>query len=139
MKKTRFSMNGKTEYQIEYYPLPDGVKGYEYKVRRGARGTWTDWFTTDDMDFVLGALGFNGQEPTWLTDFYFESYFGRGEIRINQKMYKFIARRAGYQSLNTYLYARMKQVEPEVWVIPATALENEKVFNHLKDVIQAHL
>ena len=131
------SKNGATEYQIEYRLTRD-ARHFEYRVRRGTRGTWVGWFATNNIYKVMANLGFGGKEPTWSDDFYFESYFGRGEIRINQPMFKFIARRAGYQPMNTYLYSRLKQIEPDVWILPASALNTKKLFKHMKDIIQSH-
>lgn len=137
-KKVRKSKNGAVEYQIEYQPTQD-AKHFEYRVRRGAKGSWTQWFKTTDIKMLLMVLGFYRKRPTWSNDFHFEAYFGRGEIRLNRNMVKWLATTAGYQTqMNTYLYARLKQVERNVWVLPAASINTKKLFNHLRDIIQSH-
>lgn len=135
-KRTRLSKDKQVEYQIEIKKSGwFGLAG-EYRVRRGACGTWTKWFQTQNTYNLLANLGFDRKTPTFLNDFYFESYFGRGKIQINFQIYKVIAGTNGNEELNAHLYSRIKQLSPTRWIIPASALETKDIFDYTKNLIR---
>lgn len=138
-KRTRLSKDGKTEYQIEYKIRSAGWLS-EYRLRGGTRGTWTKWFRTQDIYLLLDKLGFMEQgftavPATLLNDFYFESHFGRGQIQINYPMFKAIALNVGTNDTCTELYAAVKQLSTDRWIIPASALTTKRVYDHLERVM----
>lgn len=135
-KSTRTSLFG-VEYQIEYKVKSAGQLS-EYRVRRGSRGTWTKWLRTQNVDLLLKNLGFAGT-VTLLNDFYFESYFGRGEIRLNAGMVGSIVNAAGRDEILTHFYSRIKKISDESWVLPASALETKRMFDVLKTIIESHV
>jgi hypothetical protein len=133
-KKVRQSLSGETEYQIEYKVKSAGLLS-EYRVRRGARGTWTKWFRTQNIGLLLFNLGFDGDNLSLLNDFYFESYFGRGMIRLNKMAATAIVDLAGIDEIYTHFYSRLKQVSDDLWVLPASALETKRMFHSLEELI----
>lgn len=134
-KRTRYSRDGAVEYQLEFKEKSAGNLS-EYRVRHGVKGTWTKWYRTQSIPKLLDSLGFNTSAPTWSNDFCFESYFGRGEIQINRQMFKVIAGTAGYHPVNTHLYSRLKRVTDDLWIVPASALETRRIYEHLRDLIK---
>lgn len=139
-KSIRRSIDGLTEYQIEYKMYTGGVPT-EYRVRRGSRGTWVKWLRTRDIKSVLRNLGFGVRHSqlTLLNEFYFESYFGRGEIRLNTEMAKTIAGLAGIDEFYTHFYSSMKRVSDDGWVLPASALKTRQMFDSMKELIETSI
>jgi hypothetical protein len=133
----RYSRDGKTEYQLEFKEKSRGNLS-EYRVRRGARrGTWTKWYCTMDTGKLLKALGFvNHASTMWLEDFYFESYFGRGEIQLSSRMFGFIVDGAGIIPACTHFYARAKKNDDGNWIIPTSAIETRSLFEALRDIVK---
>ena len=135
-KKVRLSKDRETEYQIEFYKVNSTGLLYEYRVRRGLCGTWTRWFRTRDMRQILVNLGFNRKRPTLLNEFYFESYFGRGRIPFNDKVVKLMVGTTRLHPLNAHVYSRLKQISHNKWILPSSALENKRIFNHVRQLIR---
>ena len=136
-KKIRHSNYWDTEYQIEYKQRSVGFLS-EYRVRRGIVGTWTKWFQTRNMHNVLRNLGFGNATPSLLNDFYFVSYFGRGQIQIDWDILKVIVSTVGVNPLSDHLYSRIKKVGDNEWIIPSSALETKALFKHLRNIIAAN-
>lgn len=131
-KLTRQSLNG-TEYQLEYIPVP-ARSATEYRVRRGAHGTWTRWINTHRISTVIQNLGF-GNHSNELHDFAFEALLGRGVINLNKAMVKRIADNAGMNATSARVFSRLKQNSEDSWTLPASAVSDEIVFNYLKNII----
>ena len=137
-RKDRLSADLNNNYQIEYN-CQSTKRLSEYRVRRGAnRGTWTQWFRTQDMHQVLNNLGFGNVAPTLLTDFYFEGYFGRGDIQLNDAMVKELVDTLNVNDMSAHFYSRITRISEDRWVIPASAIETKRLFNYLRKIIARH-
>jgi hypothetical protein len=135
-KVARLSQNRQTEYHIEHTARK---KDNEYRVRRGTYGTWTRWFPTPNMDKRLTELGFIPEPTTLLHDFFMESHFGRGTIRLNQDMALDIAKDSSVSEIGGHVYSRMKQISAEEFAIPASAITNQQVFWYVHRIIKNNL
>jgi hypothetical protein len=137
LQLTRLSEDKQTEYQIEYIERPHKS---EYRMRRGAYGTWTHWFSAEDLQELLQNCGFTGNsKATLLTDYFVESHFGRGVIRLNYGIVLELSACASMNAMCRHLYAHVKQVDYDTWRIPSTAVETVKMFWFLHDVIRRHI
>ena len=141
LKNTRLSSDRQTEYQIEYTAMGEND---EYRLRRGAYGSWTRWFPTDNILKLLADTGFDLGKNTdpehatsLLTDFYVESHFGRGTFRLNKAMVLELA--TGMNAVSTHLYSRVKQIDVESWVMPSSAIETKDHFWYLYKVMANNL
>ncbi len=137
LRLTRLSEDRQTEYQIEYVERP--YKS-EYRMRRGAYGSYTRWFSADDLQALLQNCGFIGDaKATLLTDYFVESHFGRGIIRLNYGIVLELSAGAPMNAMCRHLYARVKQIDYDNWQIPSSAVESVKLFWFLHDIIQRHI
>lgn len=143
-KFIRQSLAG-VEYQFEYVPTPINLRKdtngahnvvTEYRVRRGAVGTWTRWFKTLDIGNMIRALGFSSA-PSLVSDFEFEARLGRGEITLNRKMVARLANTVGLNAMRAHLYSRVKRVDEQTWVIPSSAVTDQDTYLELKKIISA--
>jgi len=127
---TRQSLSG-VEYQIEYTLVPKGTV-CEYRVRRGARGSWTAWVASKKITNVIKNLGF----PSAANDFAFEALFSRGQITLSKDVVSKLASSAGTNSLSRHIYSRLKRSTDDTWLLPSRAIVNEFVFKHLENLIR---
>jgi hypothetical protein len=141
LKNTRLSQDRQIEYQIEYTAVG---RGDEYRVRHGIVGTWTKWFPTNDILTLLKDTGFNlggktNEPPSLLNDFYMESHFGRGTIRLNKAIVLELATDNAMNAVSRHLYSRVKQIGVDQWVMPSSAIEIPDHFWHLYNLMVKHL
>ena len=129
---TRQSLSG-TEYQIEYTLVPKGTV-CEYRVRRGARGSWTAWVASKKITNVINNLGF----PSAVNDFAFESLLGRGQITLNKDVVAKLASSAGSNDLSRHIYSRLKRSTDDTWMLPSRAVIDQDTFNYLKKLITSN-
>lgn len=132
-KATRKSKDGTKEYQIEYKINSAGQLS-EYRVRRGARGTWTKWFRTQNIGNLLDKLGFAKYVINLSHDFYFESYFGRGRISINKHILKRLADDKNIPS--SELFASVLPWDGTYWGIPSSAVDTKPNFQYLESLFK---
>lgn len=126
---TRQSLSG-VEYQIEYTQAPKGTV-CEYRVRRGARGSWTAWVASDKITNVIKNLGF----ASAVNDFAFEALLGRGQITLSKEVVTELANSAGTNSLSRHIYSRLKRSTDDTWLLPSRALTDQDLFNYLRALI----
>lgn len=134
LKSRRLSQDRLTEYQIEY-----SVRGKnsEYRMRRGAYGTWTRWFSVEDLEALLKNCGFTSRANiSLLTDYFVESHFGRGYIRLNYGTVLELSTCASVNAVCRHIYSRVKQVDDSTWQIPSTAVETTEAFWYLYDIMR---
>lgn len=138
-KLTRTSIRG-TEYQIEYTPTKVGT-ATEYKVRRGTNGTWTKPLKTSNMNTVLVNLGFTFYNPLFggTYDFAFESLLSRGEIYLNEDAVTYLANTVGENQLSAHCYSRLKSSSDREWVLPSSAITDNRIFEYVLTLIKAHV
>lgn len=126
---TRQSLSG-VEYQIEYTQAPKGTV-CEYRVRRGARGSWTAWVASKKITNVIKNLGF----PSAVNDFAFEALLGRGQITLSKEVVTELASSAGTNDLSRHIYSRLKRSTDDTWLLPSRALTDQDLFNYLRVLI----
>lgn len=138
LKSTRKSYDGLTEYQIEYTLRG---RNSQYRMRRGNYGSYTHWYKTDDIGDFLYNCGFNTVKPvSLLEDFYVESHFGKGIIKLTTKMAQDFAQAAlQMNAVSRHVYSRMKQVGGNEWCLPATVIENDEHFSYIYKTIKKNL
>lgn len=136
-KLTRISTDGKTEYQIEYTLRASDAS---YRIRRGSLGVWAQWFKTNDMRDMLISCGFSTKKgPNLLSDFYCDSHFGRGTIKLTEKMARFIAKEAVRTTIGRHVYSRLKKIDECTWGLPTRVLSSDTVFDWVHGVIKQNL
>ena len=128
---TRDSVDKKSEYQIDCDIIVKGVKS-QYRMRRGKR-SWTKWFTIRNLELLMWNFGFT-QKANLINDFYFENYFERGIVKLNQKMVEYLINSKDEYSFHFYSF--VKKFDDTYWKIPVTAIKDKKMFNWLKLVIE---
>ena len=126
---TRQSLSG-VQYQIEYTQAPKGTI-CEYRVRRGARGSWTAWVASNMITNVIKNLGF----PSAVNDFAFESLLSRGQITLNKDVVSELAGSAGTNDLSRHIYSRLKRSTEDTWTLPSRAISDQAIFNYLRHLI----
>jgi hypothetical protein len=129
---TRQSLSG-VEYRIEYTQAPKGTT-CEYRVRRGARGSWTAWVASKKITNVIKNLGF----PSAVNDFAFEALLGRGQITLSKGVVAKLASSAGTNDLSRHIYSRLKRSTEDMWTLPSRAITNQELFDYLKKLITSN-
>lgn len=129
---TRRSVGRDSEYQIDCKIIIKGVRS-KYRMRRGSRGTWTKWYTIRNMELLLWKFGFT-QKPKLVNDFHFENYFGRGVIKLNDEMVKYLINTK--ENYGSYFYSFITPHNGSYWRMPVTAIKDKRSFNWLRRVIE---
>jgi hypothetical protein len=135
----RQSADGTLQYQIEYTLRG---RSAQYRMRRGMYGgTFTKWFQSNKIDELLYNCGFNTVKPiTLLEDFFVESHFGRGVIKLTTPMAQKISQGAiGMNAVGRHVYSRLKQVDSRAWTLPSSVIENSTHFAYIQKIIKSNL
>lgn len=79
-------------------------------------------------------MGFT-RKPDLLADFYFESHFSRGVVKLNSAMMRHFINVIDGKGFGRYFYARAYRLD-ELWALPAASINDQKKYDWLKRVMR---